>query len=259
MAERRIAVLLSLGRHPVSGAIRWSRNDAAALGLACHLAAANPAGTTITALHAGDPAEPALRGYLALGASQVQAIATLPGQDVLEPLAAHLADHALILCGSQTESGSASGLLPYLLAQRLGLPLLPAVLSAELGADAVRARQFLPKGRRRDLEADLPALLTVHPSAPYAPRYAYARERAGQIQALPPAVPAEPLADSWRIEPASARPRKLAAPEQRSGRDRLLAATAMASRGGVVIQHGSPEEKARAVLDYLRTHNLVDY
>ena len=85
------------------------------------------------------------------------------------------------------------------------------------------------------------------------------RGSAGRV--LPVAAPAQaaPLADAWRIEPADARPRKLAAPERRSGRDRLLAATAMASRGGEVIQHGSPEDKARAVLAYLRTHNLVDY
>ena len=132
------------------------------------------------------------------------------------------------------------------------------MLSAQLAGGAVRARQFRP-GRRRDMEADLPALLTVHPAAPFEPRYAYARERAGRV--LPVAAPAQaaPLADAWRIEPADARPRKLAAPERRSGRDRLLAATAMASRGGEVIQHGSPEDKARAVLAYLRTHNLVDY
>ena len=254
MAEPRIAVLVSLGRHPVSGAVRWSRNDGAALALARRLG-----GASVAVLHAGDPDEPALRGYLALGAPCVQTIDVPRDRDVLDPLAALLSDYALVLCGSRGESGMSSGLLPYLLAQRLGRPLLPNVLSAQLAGGAVRARQFLPKGRRRDMETDLPALLAVHPAAPFEPRYAYARERAGRV--LPVAAPAQaaPLADAWRIEPADARPRKLAAPERRSGRDRLLAATAMASRGGEVIQHGSPEDKARAVLAYLRTHNLVDY
>ena len=63
MAEPRIAVLVSLGRHPVSGAVRWSRNDGAALALARRLG-----GASVAVLHAGDPDEPALRGYLALGA-----------------------------------------------------------------------------------------------------------------------------------------------------------------------------------------------
>ena len=69
MAEPRIAVLVSLGRHPVSGAVRWSRNDGAALALARRLG-----GASVAVLHAGDPDEPALRGYLALGAPCVQTI-----------------------------------------------------------------------------------------------------------------------------------------------------------------------------------------
>ena len=137
-----------------------------------------------------------------------------------------------------------SGLLPLSAgAARLGRPLLPNVLSAQLAGGAVRAR--FAQGRRRD---GRPALLTVHPAAPFEPRYAYARERARRV--LPVAAPrAAPLADTWRIEPADARPRKLAAPERRSGRDRLLAATAIASRGGEVIQHGSRKTKrARCLL-----------
>lgn len=221
MAEPRIAVLVSLGRHPVSGAVRWSRNDGAALALARRLG-----GASVAVLHAGDPDEPALRGYLALGAPCVQTIDVPRDRDVLDPLAALLSDYALVLCGSRGESGMGSGLLPYLLAQRLGRPLLPNVLSAQLAGSAVRARQFLPKGRRRDMEADLPALLTVHPAAPFEPRYAYARERAGRV--LPVAAPAQaaPLADAWRIEPADARPaqagraRTTLRPRPAAGRDR---------------------------------------
>ena len=122
-------------------------------------------GASVAVLHAGDPDEPALRGYLALGAPCVQTIDVPRDRDVLDPLAALLSDYALVLCGSRGESGMGSGLLPYLLAQRLGRPLLPNVLSAQLAGGAVRARQFLP-GRRRDMEADLPALLTVHPPRP---------------------------------------------------------------------------------------------
>ena len=140
MAEPRIAVLVSLGRHPVSGAVRWSRNDGAALALARRLG-----GASVAVLHAGDPDEPALRGYLALGAPCVQTIDVPRDRDVLDPLAALLSDYALVLCGSRGESGMGSGLLPYLLAQRLGRPLLPNVLSAQLAGGAVRARQFLPR------------------------------------------------------------------------------------------------------------------
>lgn len=63
----RIAVLVSAGRHPVSGAPRYSRNDAAALDIGRALAAAH--GAQLEVLHAGDPGNPALEDYLALGAA----------------------------------------------------------------------------------------------------------------------------------------------------------------------------------------------
>ena len=62
----KIAVLVSVGRHPVSGTARYSRNDAAALTIALSLAKTH--GATLDVLHAGDPSNPALREYLALGA-----------------------------------------------------------------------------------------------------------------------------------------------------------------------------------------------
>ena len=61
----RIAVLVSVGRHPVSGAPRYSRNDALALDLGRTLAGRHHA--RLDVLHAGDPADPALAEYLALG------------------------------------------------------------------------------------------------------------------------------------------------------------------------------------------------
>ena len=200
-------------------------------------------------LHAGDPDEPALRGYLALGAPCVQTIDVPRDRDVLDPLAALLSDYALVLCGSRGESGMGSGLLPYLLAQRLGRPLLPNVLSAQLAGGAVRA-QAGPAPRHGSGPA------SAADRAPRPSNHAMPMRGSAPGAYCPLRRARAPLADAWRIEPADAR-RALAAPERRSGRDRLLAATAMASRGGEVIQHGSPEDKARAVLAYLRTHNRL--
>jgi electron transfer flavoprotein beta subunit len=39
----------------------------------------------------------------------------------------------------------------------------------------------------------------------------------------------------------------------------MLAATATASRGGQVVNEGSNVEKAQAVLDYLREHDLIAF
>ena len=68
----KIAVLVSVGRHPVSGVARYSRNDAAALTLALSLAKGHNA--TLDVLHAGDPSNPALKEYLALGAGSVEVL-----------------------------------------------------------------------------------------------------------------------------------------------------------------------------------------
>ncbi|MBE0630174.1 MAG: electron transfer flavoprotein subunit beta/FixA family protein, partial [Burkholderia vietnamiensis] len=60
---QRIAVLVSVGRHPVSGTARYSRNDAAALELGRQLAERHRA--QLDVVHAGDPANQALAEYLA--------------------------------------------------------------------------------------------------------------------------------------------------------------------------------------------------
>ena len=51
----KIAVLVSVGRHPVSGVARYSRNDAAALTMALTLAKTHDAthDATLDVLHAG--------------------------------------------------------------------------------------------------------------------------------------------------------------------------------------------------------------
>lgn len=257
-AIRRIAVLVSIGRHPVSGVPRYSRNDAAALGLA-HDLARHAAGINIDVIHAGQADNPVLPEYLALGATRVSVIEPAAEQDVLPALQEQLQGYDLVLCGSRAESGEASGLLPYQLAARLKLPLLAGVIAVTPGSDAIVAEQFLPKGRRREVAFSLPALLTVHPLAPSRLRYAYARLRAGRIssQACPQGTGA--AGTEWRIENVKALPRKLAAPEKRSGHARMQAATVAESRGGKVLQEGSAADKAQAVLAYLREHHLVDY
>ncbi|PFH11251.1 electron transfer flavoprotein beta subunit [Collimonas sp. PA-H2] len=257
-AIKRIAVLVSIGRHPVSGVPRYSRNDAAALGLAKELAQ-HASDVSIDVIHAGQADNPALPEYLALGATRISVIETAAAQDVLPALQEQLQAYDLVLCGSRAESGEASGMLPYQLAARLNLPLLAGVITVTPGSDAIVAQQFLPKGRRREVALPLPALLTVHPLAPSRLRYAYARLRAGGItsQVFPEVM--SDVGEEWQIEIAKALPRKLAAPEKRSGHARMQAATVAESRGGKVLQEGSAADKAQAVLAYLREHHLVDY
>jgi len=257
----KIAVLVSVGRHPVSGVARYSRNDAAALTLALTLAKQHAA--TLDVLHAGDPANPALQEYLALGARSVEVLA-VPNADGSQAdgaalLAARLPGYDLVLTGTRAEGAFDSGMLPYRVANALGIPLVGAAVDVVVKDGCAQVRQFMPKGLRRSVEVQLPALIAVHPMANATPTYAYARQREGTIYAVACAAPARATELAWTIRPASSKPVRLAAAEKRSGHARMLSATTTESRGGSVVIEGSSVEKAQVILAYLREHQLVDY
>jgi electron transfer flavoprotein beta subunit len=251
----KIAVLVSTGRHPVSGAPRYSRNDAAALTIAIGIARAKNG--QLDVLHAGDPANPALQEYLALGAPTVEVLNT--EGDACAALAQRLAGYDLVFTGTRAEGAYDSGTLPYTLADALNLPLVGSAVDVSVTKDGVEVRQFMPKGLRRRVRAPLPALVAVHPLANAAPRYAYARMREGRVAPVASAAPVDKESAAWRIGAVLAKPKKLAAPEKRSGHSRMLSATTTESRGGSVVIEGSSVEKAQVILAYLREHQLVDY
>ena len=268
-----VTVLVSTSSHPLSGRPCTSRNDTLALEIARQLAGDSP-----RTLHVGDPQDAALPDYLAFGARCVEVLPGAPGTDIVAELTEHVRSAKLILCGARAQSGEASGMLPYLLGAALKRPILADVLEIELVGDSVRATQFLPKGRRRTVTVSLPAIIAVHPLATALPRYAYARRVAGRIETLaaarttgastavvtatmqsaaapPPTTPSSP----WTLDTTDRVPVKLKAPDRRSGHARMLAATGSASRGGQVVNEGSNVEKAQAVLDYLREHDLIAF
>ncbi|WP_434110836.1 electron transfer flavoprotein subunit beta/FixA family protein [Paraburkholderia caffeinilytica] len=257
----KIAVLVSVGRHPVSGTARYSRNDAAALTIALSLAKKH--GATLDVLHAGDPSNPALTEYLALGARtvevlEVSATPELQG-DAIAPLAARLRGYDLVLTGTRAEGAFDSGMLPYRVASALDMPLVGAAVDLTLRDGCAEVRQFMPKGLRRRVEVQLPALIAVHPMANAAPSYAYARLREGTIRPVAAQSPGNLDDLAWTTRPATAKPVRLAAAEKRSGHARMLSATTTESRGGSVVIEGSSVEKAQVILAYLREHQLVDY
>ena len=262
----KIAVLVSVGRHPVSGTARYSRNDAAALTLALSLAKTH--GATLDVLHAGDGSNPALSEYLALGARAVEVLemhGTCASQaDAATLLAARLRGYDLVLTGTRAEGAFDSGMLPYRVAHALQMPLVGAAVDLSLRDGCAQVRQFMPKGLRRRVEVQLPALIAVHPLANAAPTYAYARLREGALRVSAAQTATGPHATSpddlaWTIRPATAKPVRLAAAEKRSGHARMLSATTTESRGGSVVIDGSSVEKAQVILAYLREHQLVDY
>ena len=254
----KIAVLVSVGRHPVSGTARYSRNDAAALAIALSLAKAHHA--TLDMLHVGDASNPALKEYLALGARVVEVLEAPATSDAAALLATRLTGYDLVLSGTRAEGAFDTGMLPYQVAAALDMPLVGAAVDLNVRNGVAEVRQFMPKGLRRRVEVSLPALIAVHPLANATPAYAYARLREGTIE--PIATQARPENDehrAWTTRAATAKPLRLAAAEKRSGHARMLSATTTESRGGSVVIEGSSVEKAQVILAYLREHQLVDY
>lgn len=261
-AIERIAVLVSVGRHPVSGAPRYSRNDALALELARMLAERHRA--RLDVLHAGDAADPALAEYLALGAHEVEVLACTPSDDAAGLIAERVRGYDLILTGTRAEGAHDSGMLPYRVAAALGVPMVGSAvdIDVDVATRAAVVRQFLPKGLRRRVQTALPAVIAVHPLANAQPRYAYARLRAGAVQperATRASVVVSTEAAAWTVGPIERKPVRLAAAEKRSGHARMLSATTTESRGGNVVIEGSSVEKAQVILAYLREHQLIDY
>jgi electron transfer flavoprotein beta subunit len=253
----RIAVLVSTARHPVSGQPVRSSSDAAAFELGCSLA---PPGR-LTVLSAGMAGKDSLEDYLGLGVEAIEVLTVAANGDVLPALLARLRGFDLVLCGMRSDGQSASGMLPYLLAEGLGVPLVGDVLEAKHADRALTVRQFLPKGMRRRLEVRLPAVLAVHPRAPQLRQYAYARARAGRVTYVAGAIGGGREAPAWQYEPATRRPRPLKAKVVQSGHSRMMGAIGGdgGARGGQVVKQGSAEDKAQILLDYLREHRLIDF
>lgn len=257
-----VAVLLSAGRHPVSGRPRRAPADARALDLALRL----PAGRRL-ALHAGDPETPALRDYLGMGLERLTVLRTAAGHDPLEPLAAHLAaflyprrDGVLILAGSRAEGGEDSGMLPYLLAGALDMAIVADAV--DVGVDPASGTaevvQALPRGRRRAVRVALPAVIAVHTAAPPPRPVAFGPARRGIVEALDAAaLPDEALA-GYAVRPWRPRPRRLAvAPAGGSALDRLRAATEAKAGQGRLLVGVSPEEAARAIYETLEERGML--
>lgn len=203
-----VVVLLSMARHPVSGRPCAARLDAAALELALRCV------DRPLAVHAGDPANPVLGDYLGMGVSRLLVLdAPLPEDDILQPLVNLLADRkpGILLCGMQSESGESSGMLPYLLAKRLNMPLIANVASLAIEAGEVVVSQAVSGGRRRRLAVDLPVILTVGAAGPKPRQWAYAKARRGHIEAIATAFLPDTERSGWIQKEARQRPRKLRA------------------------------------------------
>ena len=250
---KKIAVLVSGGRHPVSGQARHCRNDSLALQIGLDL---NQSLTShIKVLHAGEANNPALQDYLALGAEQIDVVPTTG--DIVENLAAQLSNTDLILTGTRAENGEDSGLLPYLLAAKLNCAIVADALEITLRDNKLEVLQFLPKGQRRRVLVSLPAVIVVHPSAAVRLNFIHARQNLGSIVSLPVGNSAA-KSSLWQSG-APRKPIKLVAQIKQTGHERLMAAISSKTKGGTVVNEGNNVEKAQVILAYLREHQLIDF
>ncbi len=255
MSVKTIAALVSSAHHPSSGAARHCRNDSLAMTIGLILAEATTAQMQV--LHAGKPDNPALQDYLALGAEQIEVIAT--ESDVVENLAAHLKNIDLILTGSRAESVSGSGLLPYLLAEKLNIPLVANALEIKTLDHNLEILQFLPKGKRRVVSVQLPAVVVIHPLAVVDLHYAFAKQITGKILSVPTLQPTNSSKIDTQCKIEKREPIKLKATEHKTGHERLMAAITSENKGGTVVNEGNNVEKAQVILAYLREHQLIDF
>lgn len=255
----KIAVLLSAGRHPVSGAAVLPRLEAQAIRIAAGLGRAY-------GLHAG-PDVAAVADALGQGLGCIEHVALSEGADPVPALAARLAATApdLVVAGRRSQGGDESGIVPYALAAALGRPLIPDVVSVAPGAEAgtLCLDQSLGRGALRRVVVRGPVVATVHPDAPPPLAYAFGLARRGSIESLGPIDPA--ATDPAPAIPVEERPYRRrpklvkGAPTGGSAAERLKAATGEsgAAASGRLLVDPDPDEAAREILAYLRGIGVV--
>ncbi len=226
----RSVVLLSAGRHAVSGRPMPVPVEMQAIRLACDLGAA-PYG-----LHVGaDPAS--VRDALGHGLPR---LVVVQGGDLLPALLDYLQriPPDLIFAGRRGQGGSDSGMLPYRLAHKLGWPIIADVAHIMRGDDGWDVEQVLPRGNRRVVRITLPCVVTVHPAAPTPRPFCYAGLH-GEVELLAGTASEETATPELR--PYRSRPRMMQ----------------QATAGGRLFSNLSPEAAAETIVEELRRLKIL--
>jgi electron transfer flavoprotein beta subunit len=246
-----ITVLVAARTHPVSGRQTRSRADATAVALALSLPG------RVRLLSAGTLPDAVAREYLAQGAPHLEVLESEPDSGIAALLAPALSQTRWILTGTRDDSEAGTGVLPFALGTALGRPVITDVVAVDVEGDDWIVTQALPKGARRRLRLRVPAVLAISPAAPLKLRHSIADAQAGTIVRKTVAATAIPRIGQ-RV-PRSKRRQMIEAQTRQSGHARMLGAIESPSTGGTVLSTGTPQSKAQAVLNYLRTHSIVHF
>ncbi|NRA52682.1 MAG: electron transfer flavoprotein subunit beta [Gammaproteobacteria bacterium] len=259
--ELSIVTLVSVGEHPASGRARRAEQDARAVELGLKLV-----GDKLQTIYAGSASDKqatsALRSYLGMGLSEV-ILLDLPEQaDAAIGLVEHFKSSQcpdIILTGVRAESGESSGMMPYLLAEQLGMTVISSIadiLSIDVNAKQAEILQALPRGQRRKVKVSLPLVASVDMAASEPRQSAFGPAMRGQINAETSHSEDDIERLQWQTAPAKKRPKRLKIVKAKTAADRFKAATAKAAGGGGKVVHGT-QESAQAIFDLLKEEGML--
>lgn len=250
-AGLRITALVSVGKHPSSGRARRADQDARAVEMGLEL---SPQGLEV--VHAGDAQEAILRDYAGMGLNSVKVIQQPVEADVVPALSEYLSADLpdIVLTGVRSESGESSGMMAYLLGEKLGLPVVTRVAEiCSISGGQAEVLQALPRGQRRALRVALPFIASVDTAATPARQSAYGPAMRAQLEAENRGIEiVDAVRVNWTESPARKRPKRLKVVKAKSAADRFRAATAKATgEGGSVMRNETAAEKAQAIFNLL--------
>ncbi|NQY64203.1 MAG: electron transfer flavoprotein subunit beta [Alteromonadaceae bacterium] len=247
--------LISIGEHPTSRRPRRAEQDARAVELGLKLA-----GERLKALYAGTIESPsievALRSYLGMGLAEINILNLSDPADATLALAEHLKAERpdMILTGVRAENGESSGMMPYLLAEQLGMSVITSIVevsSIDKVTQQAEVLQALPRGQRRKLKIKLPFIASVDMAADAPRQSAYGPAMRGKLVMNQLSVQVEDtLRSKWQINEGQKRPKRLKIVKAKTAADRFKAATAKVEGGSGKIVHGS-SESAKEILKML--------
>lgn len=250
---RTVGVLVSLARHPKSGRLMLSPNDARAAAIAKCMA------SEPRLIHVGRPEEQlVLRQYLGLGFPSLDLIEAPNDADVCAVLSNFMTKNPVdfILTGLRAMGQDDTGLVPYVLADSLGLPLIDRVL--EFNPKTQIVQQFLPRGRRRELVLPNNAIVTASDHANLDLVYVARWANQGEIrihQGVEMQVKQVTSVD-WIHESRKPGRERLSIKSDVSGWDRLARRMNTAGAGGELITDDS-DRGATRVIEILKEKKLI--